>query len=509
MSETKILNNRYTLEAELGRGGMGVVYRARDLQLDRMVAVKVLPPEFTHDTQFLARFKSEVRNTAKLQHQHIVAIYDVGVDGNTNYFVMQLIEGQDLKSLLTTRGRLPETEVLRYLGQIASALDYAHESGIVHRDIKPENILIDQKGIARVTDFGIARSMDGTRMTGGMIGTPEYMSPEQAQGIETDGRSDQYALAIVAYEMFTGTTPFRTSSSQPWAMVNMHVNVAPPDPRQYSELITDSICAALLRGLAKTAAGRYRSCGELVGGLSAAGGTYPAQVNRIAPPPQFISPVAAPMPRISPNSKWGQLGIELIPIPAGAFLFGENKEWMNLPDFSIMKYPVTVAQYRQFCAATDKAMPDTPSWGWQDNHPVVNVTWHEAAAFAEWAGLVLPTEQEWEKAARGTDGREYPWGNSWNPNKLQCSKNNSCDAKKTAPVGSFPAGASPYGVQDMAGNVWEWCNSWYKENSTRMLRGGSWYANDPDLFRATDRSNYNPTGRHSNNGFRCILRSLG
>ncbi len=262
------LNNRYTLEAEIGRGGMGVVYRARDLQLNRVVAVKVLPHEFTHDVQFLARFKNEILNTARLQHQHIVAIYDVGVDGNTNYYVMQLIEGEDLKSLLATRGRLPGEEVIRYLAQVASALDFAHENGIIHRDIKPENILIDRRGVARVTDFGIARSMEGTRMTGGMIGTPEYMSPEQAQGIDADGRSDQYALAIVAYEMYTGTTPFRSTDTQPWALVNMHISVPPPDPRQYQHDLPEYTVRALGQALGKAAAYRYSTCTEFIKGLA-------------------------------------------------------------------------------------------------------------------------------------------------------------------------------------------------------------------------------------------------
>ncbi len=321
----QILNERYRLDAELGRGGMGVVYRAHDLQLNRVVAVKVLPHEFTHDVQFLARFKNEVLNTARLQHPHIVAVYDVGVDGNTNYFVMQLIEGQDLKSLLTTRGRLPETEVLRYLGQIASALDYAHANGVVHRDIKPENILIDMQGIARVSDFGIARSMEGTRMTGGMIGTPEYMSPEQAQGIEVDGRSDQYALAIVAYEMYTGTTPFRSSSSQPWALVSMHVSTPPPDPRQYSNLISDGACAALLRALAKTPVERFASCTDFITGLSAAV-VSPVPSNRATSPVRAVANTSVPQ---APQLRSPILAIVLAVVLTTMAAFGIGMVYMS------------------------------------------------------------------------------------------------------------------------------------------------------------------------------------
>ncbi len=263
----QILNGRYRIDGELGRGGMGVVYRSWDTQLNRVVALKMLLPEFTHDQQFLLRFKSEINNTARLQHQYIVAIYDVGVDWETHYFVMQFIEGQDLKSYLEEMGRLTVDKAVQILTQIATALDYANENGIVHRDIKPENILIDNYMVARVTDFGIARSLEGTRMTGGMLGTPEYMSPEQAKGEAVDGRSDQYSLAIVAYEMLTGTTPFRSSTTQTWALVNMHITVAPPHPRQLASELPDHLCSALLRGLAKFPEERFPTNVQFIRGL--------------------------------------------------------------------------------------------------------------------------------------------------------------------------------------------------------------------------------------------------
>ncbi|HOF86921.1 MAG TPA: SUMF1/EgtB/PvdO family nonheme iron enzyme [Armatimonadota bacterium] len=197
----------------------------------------------------------------------------------------------------------------------------------------------------------------------------------------------------------------------------------------------------------------------------------------------------------------------MIIIPAGEFLYGEKKERKQLSAFTITKHPITVAQYRQFCEATGRAMPSAPHWGWQDTHPIVNVTWHDAAAFAAWAGLALPTEEEWEKAARGTDGREYPWGNLWDASK--CCHSVGQSAGKTAPVGSYPVGASPYGVLDMAGNVWEWCDSWYKANETRVLRGGSWYGGSPDLFRAASRLDDNPADSDYRFGFRCVSRSPG
>lgn len=200
-----------------------------------------------------------------------------------------------------------------------------------------------------------------------------------------------------------------------------------------------------------------------------------------------------------------ELITSMVSIPAGDFLYGEQKTRKNLPAFSITKYPITVSQYHQFCTATSRSMPDAPKWGWQENHPIVNVSWEDAAAYAAWAGLALPTEEEWEKAARGTDGREYAWGNQWDVSKCCNSVGNA--ASKTSPVGSYRAGASPYGVLDMTGNVWEWCDSWYTVNSTRVLRGGSWRYFNPGYFRVTFRGDYYPAGKGSSYGFRCVSRS--
>jgi len=232
------------------------------------------------------------------------------------------------------------------------------------------------------------------------------------------------------------------------------------------------------------------------------------------------------------TAKLAQLGIELITIPDGEFLYGEKKERKSLPAFSIMKDPVIVAQYRRFCDATECAMPSAPTWGWQNNHPMVNVTWHDATAFAAWAGLELPTEEEWEKAARGTDGREYSWGNYWDVSKCcnsvgqvasggmiadlrlllhgKVKQQIPSPTGRTSAVGSYPAGASPYGMQDMTGNVWEWCDTWYGDlNSSRVLRGGCWYGTNPLHFRVTCRNNSDPTGRSVYYGFRCVLRLPG
>ncbi len=232
---------------------------------------------------------------------------------------------------------------------------------------------------------------------------------------------------------------------------------------------------------------------------------------------------------------------ELILIPAGDFLMGsENADKIARKDqkpqhkvfldtYYIYKTEVTVAQYRKFCEETKRKMPVEPPWKWQDNHPILNITWDDAKYYADWAGVTLPTEAQWEKAARGTDGRIYPWGNEWDASKLQCSKTEWGDVGKTAPVGSFPAGASPYGVLDMAGNVWEWCADWYspdyykttplnnptgpetkdlKEINLRVLHGGCWGGFNSDNFRVALRYYiYLPTNKYFYIGFRCVINS--
>ncbi len=543
--ENRILNNRYKLEAEIGRGGMGMVYRAIDTQLHRTVAIKILPPEFVHNTQFLARFNSEIKNTSQLKHDNIVSIYDVGVDDNTNYYVMDYIDGQDLKAYLAQHGRLTVEEISQILSPIAAAMDYAHGQDIVHRDIKPENIIIDRQGVPWLTDFGIARSLEGTRMTTGMIGTPEYASPEQAKGEDVCGRSDQYSLAIVAYEMLTGTTPFRSSTSQPWAMGIKHINELPADPRTIVADLDSNAADAVMTGLAKNVDKRHSTCVKfveamqltkanarvkaalpakklliiplvLVGILCLSGAIFlfvggnkskPAisENSNTSPSPTVVTPPPPAPLKTNPKD-----GAEMILIPAGEFLMGTSekelaallkankREWFTdempqhkvyLDAYYMYKTEVTVAQYRKFCTTTNRKMPTEPDWKWQDTHPIVNVSWDDATAYADWAGVALPTEAQWEKAARGGDGRIYPWGNTWDETKC-ANWMNSGEGKGANSVGSFPTGDSPYGVMDMAGNVEELCADWYgadyyknapvKNHSgpatgdIHSLRGGSW-----------------------------------
>lgn len=260
------LSGQYEIESEIGRGGMSVVYHGRDRRLNRPVAIKVLPPELAHEAAIRTRFTREAQMAAQLAHAHIVPIYDVGEQDGLAYFVMAIVHGGNLGTLLTREPRQPVDEARRLLAEIADALAYAHLRGVIHRDIKPDNILLDENsGRAMVTDFGIARAMEGSSRltaTGIAVGTPAYMSPEQALGDrDVDGRSDIYSLGVLGYQMLTGRLPFSAGNSM--ALLLKHVSEA---PRPIAELRTDapkSLREAVERALMKSPEDRWPSAASM------------------------------------------------------------------------------------------------------------------------------------------------------------------------------------------------------------------------------------------------------
>jgi hypothetical protein len=260
----KPIGGRYRLDAEIGAGGMSRVYRAVDLTLERPVAVKVLRPLDTSYSRHLERFRREARNVARLSHPHIVRVLDAGDEDGRPYIVFEYIAGQTLKERIDRMGRLPVDEAVAYAIEIARALACAHAHGIVHRDVKPQNVLLDERGAAKVTDFGIARALDDDSLTGDgrVLGTAAYLSPEQALGHEVDAQSDIYSLGIVLYEMLTGEVPFRSDSQVAVAM--MHVREDLPDIQGERPGVSAMLGAVLDRMTEKDLGRRYPSADALI-----------------------------------------------------------------------------------------------------------------------------------------------------------------------------------------------------------------------------------------------------
>jgi serine/threonine protein kinase len=263
-----VLADDYEILEELGRGGMAIVYRAREKTLDREVAIKVLPTRLAIDQGFVERFEHEARTAAKLEHPNIVPIYRVGragPNGEVSYFVMKLLRGQSLSAVLQERGKLGASDVRRILMETASALGYAAKRGVVHRDIKPDNVMLDSEGRCVITDFGIAKAPGGQQTTAGTsLGTPRYMSPEHAMGMPLDGRSDMYSLGIVAYIALTGIPPF--VADEPFAVLYKHIHEPLPEPT----LATDEerqLYTIIARMLAKKPDDRYQNGNELIAAL--------------------------------------------------------------------------------------------------------------------------------------------------------------------------------------------------------------------------------------------------
>ena len=326
MHVERALAASYELDREMGRGGMGIVYRARDRRLKRMVAVKILPPELAFRSEIRSRFLREAETAAQLSHPNIVPIYSVDEADGIVYFVMACVDGENLGKRIHDRGPLPLADARRILAEVADALAYAHLRGVVHRDIKPDNILLDVNGDrAMVTDFGIARAViegSDSRLTatGMAIGTPAYMSPEQAAGDrEIDGRSDLYALGVVGYQMLAGELPFQASSTP--ALLVKHLSERPVPVGQRRPDVPRDLADAVMRLLEKEPDHRFATAGELEAALRGRGPiappsfatTQPGIAPEIVPrpasrpsppsyaPPSYAPPPYAPPPYASPT----------------------------------------------------------------------------------------------------------------------------------------------------------------------------------------------------------------
>ena len=264
---SQTLEGRYEIIKLLGRGGMAVVFLAKDLTLERQVAIKVLPPEMSHDAKLIPRFQQEAKTAAKLDHPNIIPIYRVESEAGLVYFVMKYVTGNSLDQLLD-QGPVPFDTARRILREAALALGHAHKRGIVHRDVKPANIMLEADGRVMLTDFGISKALDGGSAltgTGAIIGTPHYMAPEQAKGGEVDGRADQYSLGVVGHHLLTGKQPFEGSSH---SILYKHVFESPPRIFEARPDAPADLCAALDRALSKEPEKRFATMEEFATAVS-------------------------------------------------------------------------------------------------------------------------------------------------------------------------------------------------------------------------------------------------
>ena len=292
---------QFQITRELGRGGMAVVYEAYQPALRRKVALKILPPSLAQE-DFVRRFQHEAIAAAGLRHPNIVTIYDVGSEGRYNYIVMEFLQGRPLSDVIRTGGSLPLARICKIIEQVAQALDYAHQHGFIHRDIKPSNVMLDQADHATLTDFGIARALTGTHLTqtGTLIGTPEYMSPEQVTGEEIDARTDVYSLGIVAYEMVTGQVPFSGTTA---SVLYKQANTPPPPLRTHVPGVNPTVENVILRALAKRRDERYATAGQFAQALTAAVTGQPVAMPSRSTPPTITQQAAhtsTPQPVYAP-----------------------------------------------------------------------------------------------------------------------------------------------------------------------------------------------------------------
>ncbi|HEV2992583.1 MAG TPA: bifunctional serine/threonine-protein kinase/formylglycine-generating enzyme family protein [Candidatus Angelobacter sp.] len=644
----------YEVVQPIGRGGMAVVYKARDPELERYVAIKELAAHLRNDEQAMGAFRQEAKLLAQLANPNVVSIYNVVQENGHCYLVMEFVEGQTLADLIKQGPIAPQTAV-RILQDILAGLDAIHKAGILHRDLKPGNILLDRDGKAKISDFGIAERAEDQGRPMDFLSV-KYMAPELYKPSEArestaiDPRADIYALGIITYEMLLGDKGFRaefqniypTESeikkgevAKKWMNWQLDLQQRFRPLIEVNEKIPRTLSDIVDRMTAKDFHLRYPEVGAILSDLKSWRSMEHLETEEDAdpdrtirattlkpgakpsPPKQPLKPSASDRPKsrmwmyvggsvsvlvflvllflpkssvefkfvslpgadvkvdeykplrihedgtltgkilpgkhhvifsydqyepfeitveVPPKQKW-ELKADLhklapptpppppaliktptgnmVLVPGGEFIYGSQGRKTTLPAFYIDETEVTNSAYRKFCDQAGHPYPEKPPWDAQyfdkPQYPVVNVSWDDAVAYAQWAGKRLPTELEWEKAARGTDGRLWPWGNSFDSARANLEGEQD-GYLYAAPVGSFPSGKSPYGALDMAGNVWEWVADGYDPatgsavnlGKNKRMKGGAFL---PKISAALSRTfisgNRKQTERPSGVGFRC------
>jgi serine/threonine-protein kinase len=527
----------YEVIGVLGVGGMGKVYKVRNLMTHRVEAMKVVLSSLAGDPSLADRFVREIKVLASLNHPRIAALYNALRVENQLMMIMEFVEGVTLDDL-SMLSPIGLRDCINYICQVLAGLGYAHGKGVIHRDIKPGNMMLTAEGFIKIMDFGIAKSSTDAKltMTGTTIGSPYYMPPEQVMGLKVDARSDLYSVGISLYKLVTGVHPFRDDSI--YNVMRAHVQQVPTPPSLVAPHIPPALNDIILRALEKDPATRFQRAEEfraaLLGVLNelnnvpatdklGTSGTLsqPAEASVLsqACTPSPATPSSAPdkvldwlqpaepitsrrilyfvvggmlaaalivtsaieLPRFyanrrrEPRTASAETALketnkllphflplssgDMVLVEGGEALLGKDRQPVNVPSFYIDRTEVTNRDYLTFCSATNYAVPKGVEKALPD-YPVVNVTFHDAQKFAEWAKKRLPSASEWEKAARWTDGRIYPWGNDlcFNCANIPWTKKD----EKRAKLGSATAyseGESPYHALNMLGNVWEWVDT--------------------------------------------------
>jgi serine/threonine-protein kinase len=595
---------QYQILERVSRGGSSTVYKAYHAKLDRYVAIKVLSPHFVDEEGFLERFQREAQAVARLDHPNILPVYDYDQTGDVVYIVMRYINTGTLRDLMTAPLDLRDT--MEIITQIGMALGYAHKQNVIHRDVKPNNILIAEGQWALLTDFGLAKIQGGdykVTQSGVGVGTPDYMSPEQSQGLPVDGRSDLYSLGAMLYEMLTGQTPFDGDGGM--SILIKHITEPVKPPRQINPNLPIEVEQVIMKALSKDPNQRFQTAESMVAAFARAVGPIggrvvsvaagidkeearaKAEVDQsisIAPNAARRSDAAAPrsvFARIggSIRSHWRMIGIGLIVValgglvlsgrlqlqssgavatstaaiatpvstdtlnvadmalvPGGSFTMGATSgdaqadegpmHIVTLDNFYIDLKEVTTAQFAEFAAASDyktdaERVGSATTWRKlntpeRQQLPVTQVTWNDAVRYCGYYGKRLPTEAEWEYAARGDTQRVYPWGNVFSD---QAANTLELGAGQPVTVATHSS-PSPFGVYDLSGNVQEWVRDWYASDYyarssinnpagpasgvQKVLRGGS-FKTRSQFATTTTRGQANVTGRSDDIGFRCAM----
>ena len=642
-------DGRYQVREELGRGGMGLVYRATDGLTGEDVALKVMLPSLLDSESAKKRFIAEAALARKLQHRNIVNVYGPDAHGELQLLVMECLDGrtlrEELKALKAAGELMPVERAAEVARQCCAALEHAHGAGVLHRDVKPENVLLQDSadgGVrVKLLDFGIAGAVDPGQWStmSRVLGTAGYASPEVLNGDGATVSSDLYALGVVLFECLTNRLPHgaeppsrrRSGLAEGWDTVVVRLLAGEPELRPSAAAEVRALLGSVAgpgtesnRGVGREGAAEVsRAAGiprDSSSSSQAPAGPKPVSASQPAkrsePSPDSTARPATSggrRPSMAPGTSLSQAsaqvsakeagwwivavvaaivagawlwyqddlerdrlsaeqarreraaaaapdsqveaeqhgrqaefrlevagrnaegyevyrreadGARMILVPGGSFQMGSTDgdddekpvHGVELSSFLLDEREVTWEQY-----VSKRPPPEKPSWHPGGKHPVVKVSWEDARAYCQSVGMKLPTEAQWEYAARGSRSLKYPWGESWDERKANWGERGRKDGHEyTAPVGSFPSGAGPFGHLDLSGNVWEWVNDWYSKDAyasraggvrdptgppsgtRRVLRGGSFNYNYVSLnLRGANRAYYYPSFRHFNHGFRC------